>query len=73
MTHSVASQDALSNEHARLNESQTASSSEVETLKVRITDLEREKRDLVGVVARMRSEDEEREGEHSFSLMQISV
>jgi hypothetical protein len=64
----VATQAALANEHARFNESQTASTSEVETLKIKLTDFEREKRDLIGVIARLRTEDEEREGRCLYLL-----
>ena len=60
---SVATRETLENERKRFSQSHSASSSEADALKVRITDLEREKRDLVGVIARLRTEDEEREGE----------
>lgn len=42
--------------------SQTSSSSEVELLKNRINDTEREKRDLVGVVDRLKEDSAMRDG-----------
>jgi TolA-binding protein len=55
----VASRDRLEIERDRFNQHNTASASEVESLKVQVTEHEREKRDLVGIIARLRSENED--------------
>ena len=57
----VTKQSKMEMEQARSNQSHIASASELEGLKLQVTECEREKRDLVGVIARLRSEDEERE------------
>lgn len=48
--------------------SQTSSSSEVELLKNRINDTEREKRDLVGVVDRLKEDSAMRDGTLLLSI-----
>lgn len=48
--------------------SQTSSSSEVELLKNRINDTEREKRDLVGVVDRLKEDSAMRDGTLFLSI-----
>ncbi len=45
------------------------SSSEVETLKHRVEDTEREKRDLVGLVSRLKEDAVQREGEYIMLKM----
>ena len=45
-----------------LSTSQTSSSAEVETLKQRVQDTEREKRDLIGIVSRLKEDSTQREG-----------
>ena len=47
---------------ANLSKSQSSTSSEVETLKRQADDTEREKRDLVGVICRLKEEGAQREG-----------
>jgi nitrogen fixation protein FixH len=66
----VTTRENLENERAQFTQSHTASTSEVEALKIRLTDFEKEKRDLVGVIARLRTEDEERESK-AVSFMPI--
>ena len=47
---------------AQLSTSQSSTSSEVETFKRRADEVEREKRDLMGVISRMKEEGAHREG-----------
>ncbi|TFK40767.1 hypothetical protein BDQ12DRAFT_679995 [Crucibulum laeve] len=54
---------ALQAQVSALSNSQSSSSSEVDTLKHRIEDTEREKRDLVGVISRLKQESAQREEE----------
>ena len=58
----VASKIALEAQLASVSTSQTSTSTEVESLKHRIEDVEREKRDLVGVVSRLKEDAAQREG-----------
>ena len=53
---------ALQAQLATISTSQTSSSAEVESLKHRIEDTEREKRDLVGIVSRLKEDASQREG-----------
>jgi len=57
-----ASQGALQSQLATMSSSQTSRSSELDVLRVRIEETEREKRDLVGVVDRLRSDGTQAEG-----------
>ncbi|THH00176.1 hypothetical protein EW026_g2304 [Hermanssonia centrifuga] len=59
----VASRSALQAQLSAISNSQSMSSSEVETLKHRVEDTEREKRDLVGLVSRLKEDAVQREGE----------
>lgn len=45
-----------------LSTSQSSSSNEVEELKRRLEDVEREKRDLISVISRLKQDSSEREG-----------
>jgi nucleoprotein TPR len=68
---SVASQTELQAQIRALNTSHTSSSTEVDDLKHRMQDMDREKRDLVGVISRLKQETSQREGgqpAHSYSL-----
>ena len=58
----VASKIALEAQLSSVSNSQTSTSTEVESLKHRIEDVEREKRDLVGVVSRLKEDAAQREG-----------
>jgi len=58
----VASKSKLQNDIAKLQNSQSQTVSETETLKHRVEDVEREKRDLVGVVSRLKEEGTQRTG-----------
>ena len=49
-----------------LTDSKSASSSEVDALKHRVEDTEREKRDLVGVVSRLKQEGAQQDGKLRF-------
>ena len=51
---------AMELERAALDRSQAAYGTELETLRASISEHEREKRDLVGVIDRLRSDDEQR-------------
>ncbi|GJE88476.1 hypothetical protein PsYK624_045590 [Phanerochaete sordida] len=59
----LASKAALESQLASISTSQTSTSTEVESLKHRIEDVEREKRDLVGVVSRLKEDAAQREEE----------
>jgi len=59
-----------------LSSSQSSTSSEVETLRRRVDDTEREKWDLVGVISRLKDEGTQRDGQnnnHSVSIWYISL
>ncbi|KAK2465728.1 hypothetical protein APHAL10511_002272 [Amanita phalloides] len=56
-------QSALQMQITTLQASQTSSTAEVDTLRTRVDDVEREKRDLVGVISRLKQESEQREEE----------
>lgn len=58
----VASKVALETQLSSLSTSQSATSTEAETLKHRIEDVEREKRNLVAVVSRLEEDAARREG-----------
>lgn len=53
---------ALQTQLATLSTSQSSSSTEVENLKRRVDDTEREKRELVGVISRLKDESSQRDG-----------
>ncbi|KAF8158177.1 hypothetical protein B0H34DRAFT_444170 [Crassisporium funariophilum] len=59
----IEERSALQNRLATLSTSQHSSSSEVDALKQRVDDTEREKRDLVGVISRLKDESSQREEE----------
>ncbi|KAI0081625.1 hypothetical protein K474DRAFT_1635534 [Panus rudis PR-1116 ss-1] len=59
----AASRAALQAQLSSLSTSQSASTSEVDTLKHRIEDVEREKRDLIGVVSRLKEDSSQRDEE----------
>ena len=59
-----------------LSSSQSSTSSEVENLRRRVDDTEREKRDLVGVISRLKDEATQRDGQnhnHSVLIWYISL
>jgi nucleoprotein TPR len=58
----VSSQAALQAQISTLSTSQSSSSTEVDNLKRRVEDTEREKRDLVGVISRLKQDSSQREG-----------
>jgi len=58
----AASKSKLQNDIAELQYSQSQTVSENEILKHRVEDVEREKRDLVGVVSRLKEEGIQRTG-----------
>ena len=58
----AASQSASQSQIMALEATQTSSTSEVDKLRKRVDDVEREKRDLVGVISRLKQENESREG-----------
>ncbi|KAG6853933.1 hypothetical protein C0991_012425 [Blastosporella zonata] len=64
----VASQTSLQMQLQNISNSQSASSSEVDTLKRRVEDTEREKRDLVGVISRLKQDSAQREGKEIQTL-----
>ena len=49
---------------------QTFSTGEVDKLRKRVDEVEREKRDLVGVISRLKQENESREGMESVFIVQ---
>lgn len=57
-----ASHNALQSQLASLSSSQTSRSSELDVLRTRVEEVEREKRELVGVVDRLRSDGTQAEG-----------
>ena len=59
----ASSRTTLQAQITALSTSQSSSSTEVDTLKHRVEDTEREKRDLVGVVSRLKEDSSQREGE----------
>ncbi|KAH9948873.1 hypothetical protein B0H21DRAFT_731535 [Amylocystis lapponica] len=59
----AASRDALQAQITSLSTTQSVSSTEVETLKHRVEDTEREKRDLVGVISRLKEDVTQRDEE----------
>lgn len=62
LSFTVASQSDLQAQIRALSSSHTSSSTEVDDLKHRLQDVEREKRDLVGVISRLKEESSQREG-----------
>jgi nucleoprotein TPR len=52
----------MESERSNLEKSRNTSTTEVETLKLSISEHEREKRDLIGVIDRLRVDDEQRDG-----------
>lgn len=64
----AASRNELQAKLASLTTSQSASSTEVDTLRHRVEDVEREKRDLMGVVSRLKEDSSQRDGEFDVLL-----
>jgi nucleoprotein TPR len=62
----AASQASLKAQIVSLSNSQSASSAEAENLKRQIEETEREKRNLIGVVRRVKQESADRDGERPF-------
>jgi nucleoprotein TPR len=58
----VEAKTTLQTQIATLSSSQSTSSTEVETLRRRVDDTEREKRELVGVISRLKDESSQRDG-----------
>ncbi|SRR6266550_1082238 len=56
------SQSALKSRIAELETAQTSSTTDVDRLRARVDGVEREKRDLVGVISRLKQENESRDG-----------
>jgi len=72
----VEAKTTLQTQLTTLSSSQSSTSSEVETLQRRVDDTEREKRDLVGVISRLKDEGTQRDGQnnnHSVSIWYISL
>ncbi len=72
----VEAKTTLQTQLTTLSSSQSSTSSEVETLRRRVDDTEREKRDLVGVISRLKDEGTQRDGQnnnHSVSIWYISL
>ena len=67
----VEDKTTLQNQIAAISASQHSSTSESTSLKERVEDTEREKRELVGVISRLKDESSQREGKgyHSFSYI----
>ena len=62
-THAVEDKTILQNQITAISASQHSSTSESTSLKERVEDTEREKRELVGVISRLKDESSQREGE----------
>ena len=58
----AASQSASQSRIAELETAKTSSTTDVDRLRARVDDVEREKRDLVGVISRLKQENESRDG-----------
>ena len=58
----VASRNSLQAELTAISNSRSATSTEAELLKQRVDDTEREKRDLVAVISRLKEDASQREG-----------
>jgi hypothetical protein len=69
MVLSAASQVALKAEIASLSTSQSSSSGELDVLKRRVEETEREKRDLIGVISRLKQESSQRDGKFAYLLV----
>ena len=72
----VEAKTTLQTQLTTLSSSQSSTSSEVEILRRRVDDTEREKRDLVGVISRLKDEGTQRDGQnnnHSVSIWYISL
>lgn len=68
------SRNELQAKLASLSTSQSASSTEVETLRHRVEDVEREKRDLMGVVSRLKEDSTQRDGQFpALTQFQLSL
>jgi len=65
----VEAKNSLQVQITELSTSKSSSSEEVENLKHRVDDTEREKRDLVGVISRLKQETSQREGESWFLFL----
>lgn len=63
----------LQNQITSFSASQHSSTSESASLKERVEDIEREKRELVGVISRLKDESSQREGEHYHYLNSIII
>jgi len=68
----AAANTALQTQITTLSSSKSLSSSEVETLKQRVVDTEREKRELVGVISRLKDESSQRDGMLIFYIFILS-
>lgn len=64
---------ALQTQINSLSTSQSSSSTELDTLRHRVEDTEREKRDLVGVVSRLKEDSSQREGQNSKLAHKMSL
>lgn len=69
----AAARDALQTQLSSLSTSESASHTEVETLKHKIEDTEREKRDLIGVVSRLKEDGAQRDGKRSLWLGTLAL
>lgn len=59
----VETKGKLQEQLTTLSTSQASASTEAETLKRRVEDTEREKRELIGVISRLKEEGTQRDGE----------
>lgn len=66
LSSTASSRAALQAQVTAISASQSSSSTELDTLKHRVEDTEREKRDLVGVVSRLKEDGAQREGEFKY-------
>ena len=66
------SQSALKSRIAELENAQTSSNTDVDRLRARVDDVEREKRDLVGVISRLKQENESRDGMDDVNCSSLS-
>lgn len=69
---SAVARAALQAQLTTISTSQSTSSAELESLKHRVEDTEREKRDLIGIVSRLKEDATQREGTCSFYINRIS-
>ena len=71
--HLAASRNELQAKLTSLTTSQSSSSAEVETLRHRVEDVEREKRDLVGVVRRLEEDSTHRDGKRTLLYIEFNT